>query len=394
MAAQIEPTAPGSWSGDVSIRISRRALLAAGASGVIALGLPRRWARAAGWPGYRGAVIIDGLGGPGNLKAEPGAPLTDAYVKDTRWSGVTCVHLTILPVGTTPPDAAFTQAVRAIAQWEREIDGHPDTFMRVRSPGDISAAKRAKRTGLIYGFQDAVAFETDLARLNDFYSLGLRVVQPTYNRRNLLGDGCLEPANAGLSRAGTEAVERMNALGILIDLSHCGRRTAADAIRASRRPVAFTHTGCAAIANHPRNRTDAELRSVADKGGVSGVYFMPYLSGGRQPTAADVIRHLEHMIRVAGEDHVSIGTDGGISAEVLDRQYKDAFARSVRERRAAGIGAPQETEAGYLFAADLNTPRRLERLASMLASRRHSASRIEKILGRNLLRVFSATWKA
>ena len=209
----------------------------------------------------------------------------------------------------------------------------------------------------------------------------------------MLGDGCLEPSDAGLSLAGVEAIERMNSLGILVDLSHCGRRTAADAIRTSKRPVAFTHTGSAAVADHPRNRTDAELRAVADKGGVSGIYFMPYLSGGKQPTSADIIRHLEHMIAVAGEDHVSIGTDGTLSPSVVDDKYKEAFAKDTRERKAAGIAAPQETEDGYLFAADLNTPQRFDTLAQMLADRGHSATRIEKFLGKNLLRVFSETWK-
>ena len=140
--------------------------------------------------------------------------------------------------------------------------------------------------------------------------------------------------------------------------------------------------------------TDEELRAVADKGGVSGVFFMPYLSGGKQPTAADVIRHLEHMIDVAGEDHVSIGTDGTLSPAVLDQKYKDAFAETTRKRKEAGIAAPGETEDGYLFANALNTPRRLETLANMLADKGHGATRIEKILGRNLLRVFSATWSA
>jgi membrane dipeptidase len=315
-------------------------------------------------------------------------------MNDVRASGLTCAHTTILPVGSTPPDTAYADAVRGILWYEREIDSHPQTLMRIRTVADITQAKRSSRTGIIYGFQDGVMFETDLSRLDDFHRLGVRVIQPTYNRRNLLGDGCLEPANAGLSKAGVEAVERMNELGILVDLSHCGRRTAADAIRVSKRPVAFTHTGSAAIADHPRNRADDELRAVADKGGVSGIYFMPYLSGGRQPTSADIIRHLEHMIDVAGEDHVSIGTDGNISAEVLDQAYKDAFAKSTRERKAAGIAAPQETEDGYLFASDLNMPRRFEVLAGMLSERGHSAKRIEKILGANLMRVFGETWKA
>jgi membrane dipeptidase len=375
-------------------RISRRSLLAGGAAGAFACALPARWASAADWQGYREAIVIDGLGGPGSITTETGAPLSAAHLQDTRDSGLTAVLLTLSPVGTTAPDSAFTYAVRDLTHWEREIDNHPDTFVRVRTAADITAAKKAKRTGLIYGFQDGVAFDSDLSRLDDLYRLGLRVVQPTYNRRNLLGDGCLEPANAGLSRTGIEAIERMNTLGILVDLSHCGRQTAADAIRTSKRPVAFTHTGAAAMADHPRNRTDAELRSVADKGGVSGIYFMPYLNGGKQPTAADILRHLEHMIQVAGEDHVSIGTDGTISAAVLDQNYKDVFAQGQRERKAAGIAAPQESEDGYLFADDLNTPRRLEILATMLADRGHSAARIDKILGRNLMRVFAEAWGA
>jgi len=374
--------------------ISRRTLLVQSVASAVALSLPMRRATAADWFRYREAIVIDGLGGPGGgVNDNPDAGLSEQEVKDAHESGVTCAHITVGAVGSTAPDTAFMETVRGIAYWEREIDRHPDVLGRVRVASDIGKAKKNKRCGLVYGVQDGVAFETDLARLDDLHALGLRVVQPTYNRRNLLGDGCLEPGNAGLSRSGIEAIERMNSLGILIDLSHCGRQTAADAIRISKKPVAFTHTGCQALSDHPRNRTDVELRAVADKGGVSGIYFMPYLSEGRQPTAADIVRHVEHMVQVAGEDHVSIGTDGNFSPTVVDQKYKDAFAKNTRERREAGIGAPWETEEGYLFAADLNTPRRLATLAMMLADRRHSAARIEKILGGNLLRVFGDTWK-
>jgi len=370
---------------------SRRSFVAGSTAAALAFAL-RTPAWAAGSTVYRDAIVIDGLGGLGNSATGDG-PLADNYIQDVRSSGLTCVHMTILPVGTTAPDAAFAQAVLGIGEMEREIDRHPDVLCRIRTVADIEAARKSARTGLIYGFQDGVAFETDLSRLDEFHRLGIRVVQPTYNRRNLLGDGCLEPANAGLSKAGVEAVERMNALGILVDLSHCGRQTAADATRLSKKPVAFTHTGCAALVDLPRNRTDAELRACAEKGGVSGVYFMPFLSEGRQPTAADVVRHLEHMIDVAGEDHVSLGTDGGVSAETLDQAYKDRFAGFVRDRRAAGIAAPGESEEGYLFASELNTPRRFETLADMLSARKHSDARIEKILGKNLVRLFSETWK-
>jgi membrane dipeptidase len=373
--------------------MSRRDLLVRSVATAVALSLPSRRAAAADWFKYREAIVIDGLGGPGGLNTDPGGRLLEQELKDVRESGITCAHTTVGPVGTTAPDTAFMGTVRGIAFWEREIDEHPEVLSRVRSAADITRAKKTKRTGMVYGVQDGISFESDLSRLDDLHALGLRVVQPTYNRRNLLGDGCLEPGNAGLSRAGIEAIERMNGLGILVDLSHCGRQTAADAIRVSKKPVAFTHTGCQALADHPRNRTDAELKAVADKGGVSGIYFMPYLSEGRQPTAADIVRHLEHMVQVAGEDHVSIGTDGAISPTTVDEKYKEAFAKDTRERREAGIGAPWEFDDGYLFAADLNTPRRLATLAMMLADRRHSAARIEKILGGNLLRVFNETWK-
>jgi len=184
----------------------------------------------------------------------------------------------------------------------------------------------------------------------------------------------------------------MNALGILIDLSHCGRRTAADAIAASSKPVAFTHTGCFALAEHPRHRTDAELKAVADTGGVNGIFIMPYLSKGRQPTAGDVIAHVEHAIDVAGEDHVSIGTDGTVSPKELTEEYKEQFRAETRRRKELGIAAPFETEDGYLFAADLNTPRRFETLAGLLLDRGHSEARVEKILGGNLHRVFGDAW--
>ena len=373
--------------------LTRRSFVAGGTATAIAFALQKA-AIADAKSVYRDSIVIDGLGGLGNSSEPPGAQLTDAFVQDVRDSGLTCVHVTITPVGTTAPDTAFVETVLGIGEKEREIDRHPDALSRIHAVTDIAAAKKNARTGLIYGLQDAVAFETDLDRLDELYRLGMRVVQPTYNRRNLLGDGCLEPANAGMSKTGLEAIERMNSLGILVDLSHCGRQTAADAIRHSTKPVAFTHTGSAALNDHPRNRTDDELRAVAAKGGVAGIYFMPFLSEGKQPTAADIIRHLEHMIDVAGEDHVSIGTDGSVSAEVVNQEFKDMFAGFIRERQEAGISAPGETEEGYLFANELNTPRRLETLAEMLSSRGHGDARIEKILGKNLVRVFSDTWRA
>ena len=247
--------------------------------------------------------------------------------------------------------------------------------------------------GLIYGLQDGIAFQDDLSRLDILHTFGVRIVQPTYNLRNLLGDGCLEPDGAGLSRAGREAVERMNALGILVDLSHCGRRTTRDALTASREPVAFTHTGCAAVAEHPRNKTDEELRALADRGGVAGIYFMPYLRAAGQPMAGDVVAHVEHAVRVAGEDHVGVGTDGSISATDLTPGYRARFQADLDRRKQAGIGAPGELASVYPFVPDLNAPRRIQRLGDLLRVRGHATARVEKILGGNFARLFADVWK-
>lgn len=341
---------------------------------------------------YASSLVIEGLGDPGGLSEAAGADLNAREIADVRASGLTAAHLTVGSVGTMAPLEAFEQIMNSIAHWERQIDASPDVFSRIRSAADISAAKRDGRTGLIYGLQDGVAFEDDLDRLDTLHRFGIRVIQPTYNRRNLLGDGSMEPANAGLSRTGVDAIAKLNALGILVDLSHCGRRTAADAIAASKKPVAFTHTGCAALVEHPRHRTDQEIRAVAEGGGVIGIYVMPYLSRGKQPAAADVLAHIEHALDVAGSDHVSIGTDGHISAMTVTDEFRARFREITRSRQEAGIAAPYETEEGYLFANDLNTPRRFETLSELLLKRGHSEATVSKVLGGNMARVFADTW--
>ncbi len=377
------------------MRLTRRELARLGAlAGVGGLfGLRRAGAQgAARSDPYDSWIVIDGCGGPGDYTTGDGAPLSVRGVLDVRASGLTGVNMTVGSVGNRPEAAALEAIVRDTARWQREIDAHPEALVQVRSRKDLTLAKETRRLGLIFGLQDGVAFQLDLSLLDTLRGLGVLIIQPTYNVRNLIGDGCLEPADAGLSRLGISAVERMNTLGILVDLSHCGRRTTAQALAHSSKPVAYTHTGCAAIHDHPRNKTDEQLRAVAEKGGVVGIYVMPYLRPKGQPAAEDVIRHLEHAIAVAGEDHVGIGTDGSISAVELTPAFIEMFTAMTKARKQAGIGAPGEDPDAYLFAAELNTPRRFETLAAMLAKRGHSSSRIEKVLGGNFTRLFGEVW--
>jgi membrane dipeptidase len=225
-----------------------------------------------------------------------------------------------------------------------------------------------------------------------FQRLGVRIIQLTYNRRNLVGDGCLEPGNAGLSRFGHELIERMDAQRLLVDLSHCGQRTTDEAIARSKGVVAITHSGCAALADLPRNKSDATLRKLADRGGVVGIYLMPYLRTQGQPMASDVVAHIEHALKVCGEDTIGIGTDGTTTQiDDLDA-YRAVLARMNEERRKAGVAAPGEGPQTLPFAVDLRGANQYFDLAARLEKRGHAAARIEKILGGNFLRYAKAVW--
>jgi len=232
--------------------------------------------------------------------------------------------------------------------------------------------------------------EGDASNLDVFQRFGVRIIQLTYNDRNLLGDGCLEPANAGLSRHGRDVVARMNELRMLVDLSHCGLQTTADGIATSSRPVAITHSGCRGVFDHPRSKTDDILRALANKGGVIGIYMMPFLNAQGQPTAADLIKQIEYAVKVCGEDHVGIGSDLSITPHVVNAEYEAKHRRFVEGRKQRGIAAPREED--YMFVKDLNAPRRLELIADQLLTRGHSATRVEKIIGGNWMRVFGEVW--
>ena len=339
------------------------------------------------WAPYRDAIVVDSCGGPGRVSHEDVQPPLDAAeLADIRESGVTALNFTVGSVGRYATDYADT--IRNIAHWDREIAAHAEVLMKVVRGAQLDDARRSSRLGMIYGFQDTTMYGENLDRFDEFHDFGVRIVQLTYNRRNLMGDGCLEPGNAGLSKLGRDMVARMNERGTLVDLSHCGQRTTHEGIEASTRPVAITHSGCAALARMPRNKQDEELKLLAERGGVIGIYVMPYLRSEGQVMADDVIRHIEHAVKVCGEDHVGIGTDGSISAVKVTPEFRKQFADEVAERQKRGISAPGERADSFTFAPDLNTPRRLEKVAGLLAQRGHSDARIGKILGGNFARLF------
>jgi membrane dipeptidase len=340
------------------------------------------------WPGYDRAVVLDFLASPGPFNTPVRIDqLTDAMVRNAAASGITAVNLTI---GGASPEAVF----KDMARWEDDLRRHPDVLTSIRSVADLMRAKAERKFDLIYGFQDTVAIGDDLSRVALYHSFGVRIIQLTYNVHNLVGDGCLVPVDNGLTPFGRDVVAELNARRIIVDTGHTGIRTTEDAIAASRAPIAISHSGCRAVADRPRSKPDETLRKLADRGGVIGIYLMPFLTMGSAPTSDDLIRHIEHAIKVAGEDHVGIGSDLSVTPHVVDQEYMRVHRTFVEGRIKAGIAAPGEDPDVPMFVTDLNTPRRMERIADKLAARGHSSSRIEKIIGGNFLRLCRDVWGA
>ena len=309
---------------------------------------------------------------------------------DARSAGLSAVNITLGHVAGSGD--AFCETVRDITGWNAFIAQHAGALRRVQSVADIAAAADAGQVGVIYGFQNTEMLGNEVDRVRLFAMMGVRVIQLTYNGRNAVGDGATVPDDRGLSRFGAEVVERLQAEGVLLDLSHSSERTCLDALSLAQRPVAITHSACRAVADHPRNKSDAELRLLADRGGVIGLYFMPYLRLSGQPMAADLVAHLEHAIDVCGEDHVGLGTDGGTTGHDDMTAYRRQLEDEIAQRRKLGIGAPGETADVATFLPDLCGPTQFQRLADLLAARGHSEARIEKILGGNFRRLMTEAW--
>jgi membrane dipeptidase len=320
------------------------------------------------------------------------APLSATALADIRASGVTAINLTINDVGNGPNK--FMSTVTNMAGIEHELLAHSDVLMKVLRSSDIQAAKSSHRLGIIYGCQDTTMLEGDLTRLAVFADLGVRIVQPTYNLRNIIGDGCMEKADGGLSKLGYDFIAEVNRLNLLLDLSHAGVKTIAEGIAASKAPMAITHTGCRALVDLPRNTPDAELKALADRGGVAGMYFMPFLRESGQPHGEDLIRHIEHAVNVCGEDHVGLGTDGSISGMPLTDAFRAQHKKNVEARQKAGVSAPGESADVLTIVIEYNDPLRFLHLADDLQRRGWSDARLEKLLGANFARLFTEVWDA
>jgi membrane dipeptidase len=346
------------------------------------------------WKPYRDTIAIDGEGGFSlfflDKDDDPSIPKEIAAARECGLSGV---FFSVAPNGRFwMNDAAFEKTKTFIASCKTKIAAHSDAFMQILTADDLGRAHRERKVGLIFRFQGTEPLGEDSDRIPMFRDLGVRVIQLTHNRRNLVGDGCMEPSQAGLSRFGYEVVERLNTEKIVVDLAHGAPQTIADGIKASKAPMLISHTGCRALSDLPRCTSDENLRALANKGGVAGVIFWPYLRTDTQPMAIDVIQHIEHMIDVCGEDHVGIGTDSQVPPVERTAKFEKENREWIKGVKEDGIFDKNRPDDLYTFIPDLNMANRFEVLATMLSQRKHSDARIAKILGGNFARVLGEVW--
>jgi len=336
----------------------------------------------------RRATVIDML-----------SPLTLDFPKFGRWmsdpdafttadlapftsAGINIFHVA---VGIGGPNA-HAQSQQFFSAWNSFLANQDQAFLRIDSAADLDRVKGAGRVGVLLGLQNAEHFRT-ADDVDLFYAAGQRVSQLTYNTRNLIGNGSTERRDEGISDFGVAIVERMNKVGMTVDVSHCGDRTTLDAFEVSKRPVLITHSNCRALVpGHPRCKTDEAIRKMASKGGVMGITGVRMFVRAEEPTTIEhVLDHIDHVARLTSVEHVGVGSD-------IDLYGYDAMPPEDNRRLRSGYKGSY----GFREKIDiegLNHPQRMFDLTEGLIRRKYSDHEIELILGGNFKRVLAEIWK-
>lgn len=307
------------------------------------------------------------------------------YHEIMRRGGVTGVNFTIAM------DHSFSEACRNISavvdSMEHAVSGK---MVQVKSAEEIREVKKNDMCGLMFGFQNTLPIEYNLGFLKTFHTLGIRIVQLTYQKRNLVGDGCGEEGNGGLSEFGVKVVEEMNRLKMLVDLSHCGYRTTMEAIELSKAPVAFTHTNARALNDCIRCKSDEQIHALAEKGGVMGITvlskFIKPEGKIKGSSLEDFLDHIDYVVNLVGVNHVGLGLDifELRSKEDLEETLAGRLYLKYPEMR---IGAELDTYEKY-FCEGLKCMSESLNVTRGLVSRGYSDEEIAKILGGNFLGLF------
>lgn len=286
----------------------------------------------------------------------------------------------------------YEETLDMIAKWYVRFRERSEQILLVETVDDIHRANREGKTGIIFGWQNTSPIENDLDRLELFHKLGVRIMQVTYHERNLLGDGCMERQDGGLTNFGIDAVQEMNRLGILLDLSHVGIATTQESIEVSEKPVAITHANAKSYFDHRRNKTDKAIKTMAEKGGVIGATCIQgFLRNTYSSTIDDYLDAIDHLVDMVGVDHVGIGTDHTQDQPEEFWKYIGGQQGTKYPSKFTGhSGMPLAWEDQY--PVGLKTPDQLPVLSESLLNRGYSDEDVIKILGGNWLRLFEEVW--
>jgi membrane dipeptidase len=332
----------------------------------------------------------------GLLRMTEDAHLRDEYARAFAYAGVDCVFQN---AGEECQSAA--QLLKRLGNFTYLTDMLGDVMMRVPTPGAIVEAKRAGKRSLYMSAngvplaQEWKTAEEELRFVRVFFQLGVRMMHLTYNRRNMLGDGCAEKTDAGLSDLGRAAIAEMNRVGVIVDVAHSGWQTCIDAAEASRLPIVSSHAGVHALSGHVRCKTDAVMRAIVDKGGTLGICCVPAFLGGSGDINA-FLDHIDYVAKKFGVDAVTIGTDRAYVPPIANEEWAKVPKLGRKRARFEGFWPPNDP----LFAAEWKEERMQQSLAWTnwplftvgLVQRGYSDDDICKILGGNILRVTKAVW--
>ena len=325
---------------------------------------------------YDDAIVIDGLN-VSNWES-------DAVFKRLRTGNITAINATVATWEN------FVQTMAHMSAWVRRFRDRDD-IVQVKETADVAAAKEAGKTGIILSFQNASPIENELDRLGLFHALGVRVIQLTYHETNLLGSGCWERNDCGLSNFGVDAVREMNQLGIVIDLSHVGPKTTMDAIEMSEQPVAITHANARSFCGHPRNKEEEALKLLAAKGGVVGATsFANFLPKEFDSTVEDFVDAIDNMVERIGIDHVAIGTDS-THDQPLEFWHYIVSQQGTKFPSTFADGSVPYTELSFQ-PKGMDSPAEFPNLADALVNRGYSGEDITKLLGGNWMSLFERVW--
>lgn len=277
---------------------------------------------------------------------------------------------------------------RMIAQFNSLIAQYEWLFLRIDTIADIDRVKQLGKIGIMVGAQNSEHFQS-VDDIPYFYGLGQRVAGLTYNYRNLIGDGCLERHGGGLSQFGIRVVQKLNEVGMAVDISHCGDATSLDALALTKRPVLITHSNCRALVpGHLRCHSDEVIKKTAMSGGVMGITLLRMLVRAEDPTTIEhVLNHYDHVIKIAGAEHVGIGTDSGIIP-------RDKPTAPEEQKRNLAQFDPAYRMRDSVWIEGINYPKKVFDLVEGFVRRRYSDQVIAGILGGNFRRALSVVWQA